>query len=283
MLYADAHCHTNPVKGLGADKIAKKFHELGGWFIALVALPPYHYGLEGGRLEDYEKVVRILENERKKVVEKGLRVRVFMGFHPAEVDEYFRRGMSLSKIIDLAEQVLDLVVRYSCEGVIDGIGEVGRQHYSTSPSRYVASELIMLMAFEKARDHGLPIHLHLEQGGYVTVKSVENFIELLNLERENVLFHHVDFDTGSICERHRLWHTVPAKIKDLRLSMSQRRNYVLVESDYIDDPKRPGVSSYPWDIVYNIEKLVRENIIEEDYVHRVMVDHITKFYHVEPP
>jgi len=283
MLYADAHCHTNPVKGLGASTVAKKFREVGGWFAALVSLPPYHYGLTGGKFEDYVKAAEILLAEKRKFEEAGIKVKAFMGFHPAEVDEYAKRGMDPQQILNLAESVLNLVVKYCREGLLDGIGEVGRQHYSTAPARLVLSELILLRALTYARDHDLSVHLHLEQGGFTTVYSIKRLAELTGVRSELLLFHHVDYSTGLWCERENAWYTVPAKLSDLRKAMSERRSRLLVESDYIDDLRRPGVSSYPWDIAVNVNRLLEEHVTSEDYVYRVMIDNITRFYRVEPP
>lgn len=56
---ADGHTHSNPVKGLGMEKIAPKFREEGGWFVAIVGLSPWHYGLEA-TFEGYEKRLRLL-------------------------------------------------------------------------------------------------------------------------------------------------------------------------------------------------------------------------------
>jgi len=45
LIFADAHAHTNPLKGLGAKTVSERFRESGGWFIALVSLPPTSLGL----------------------------------------------------------------------------------------------------------------------------------------------------------------------------------------------------------------------------------------------
>jgi len=283
MLYADVHCHSNPVKGLGSSIIAKKFKAVGGWFIGLVALPPYHYDFGLGSIDSYVKVVELLRSEKRVLVENGLKVRVFMGFHPAEVDEYVRRGFDLKDVIEIADSVFKLVVKYHSEGLIDGIGEIGRQHYSTDPVRHVASEVIMLKAFEYSRDYDLPLHLHLEQGGYVTVSSVNEFVSRWGVRKDRVLFHHVDAHTSEWCERYGYWYSIPAKKKDLGSGLKPGRLRVLVESDFIDDPKRPGVSSYPWDIAKNIEELVKSGLLSEELVYRVMVDHVVSYYGVEPP
>jgi TatD-related deoxyribonuclease len=283
LLYADAHMHSNPIYGLGAAKIARRFKSVGGWFIALVSLPPYHYGFIEPSIESYEKMINILLGEAEKIREVGLKVRVLAGFHPAEVDEYFKRGLGLKDIIDLSDKVFRLITSYHEKGLIDGIGEVGRQHYSTAPQRLIASELILLKAMTYARDHDMIMHLHLEQGGYVTVESINHLIKYTGIDRDKVFMHHVDYDTGFWSEKYGLWHTIPAKKRILSKSLIENRKYVLVESDYIDDPERPGVSSYPWDIASRIEELLREGIISENIVYSIMIDHIVRAYHVEPP
>ena len=61
--------------------------------------------------------------------------------------------------------------------------------------------------------------------------------------------------------------------------MSEKhRRRVLVESDFIDDPRRPGVSSYPWDIPLRINELINEGVIEESYVEKIMTDYVRKAY-----
>ncbi|MEM1921262.1 MAG: TatD family hydrolase [Desulfurococcaceae archaeon] len=282
-LYADSHCHSNPVKGMGADKISKLFKKHGGWFIALVSLPPYHYGLSEPLIDNYRKLVEIMLLEKKIVIENSLSTSLFIGFHPAEIDEYYRRGISLEKILELAEKVLDLLVEYYRNGLINGIGEVGRQHYSTSPARQVLAELILLKTLEYSKDYDIPLHLHLEQSGLITIKSINYYIEKLNVPRRNILIHHVNYDTGYWSEKYNLWHSIPAKERDIEQNIVEKREYILIESDYIDDPKRPGVSSYPWDIAINLEKFIERNIVDQNTVDKIMIDNIVKFYRVNPP
>ena len=279
MKYADAHCHSNPIEGLGAREIAKRFKKHGGWFIALVSLPPYHYGYTEPSIESYRKMIELLLSEAKNVREEGLEVRVLAGFHPAEADEYFRRGVPLEKIYELAVRVFELITSYHEKGLIDGIGEVGRQHYSTAPQRLVLSELIMIKAFEYAKDHDMIVHLHLEQGGWTTVRSIEELIKLSGISKDKVFLHHVDYETSKWAETLGFWYTIPAKQRMLRKTLSEKhRRRVLVESDFIDDPRRPGVSSYPWDIPRRINELINEGVIEESYAEKIMVDYVRKAY-----
>ncbi|MCD6488316.1 MAG: TatD family hydrolase [Desulfurococcales archaeon] len=282
-MYSDAHCHSNPIEGLGAGYIARKFRSMGGWFIALIGLPPHHYGINGDSIEDYLKAYEITISEARKIREEGLKTKVLVGFHPAEVDHYVKKGRNLEEIIEFAEKLFKEITRLHQKGLIDGIGEVGRQHYSTSPPRLVASELIMAKALEIARDYDMIVHLHLEQGGFATVESINLFTKVLGVPKNLVFLHHVGYNEAFWGERQGFWYTVPAKEKTLVKTLGLKPLSMLTESDFIDDPRRPGVSSYPWNIPVIINKLLSQGIIDEDLVYRIEVDNIVKAYNVNPP
>ncbi len=283
LLYSDAHCHSNPVKGLGAKRIARKFKSIGGWFIALVGLPPHHYGITESGVEAHLKAYRIAVEEAKRAREEGLETRVLVGFHPAEVDEYFRRGWSLRDIVELGYRLIDEIARLHREGLVDGIGEVGRQHYSTSPPRIIASQLITEYALEVARDNDMIVHLHLEQGGYATVESIRRLVDYTGIDYSRVFLHHVGYEEALYSSRYRLWYTVPCKKKTLHRLFREKPCHMLIESDFIDDPRRPGVSSYPWDIAVVVEEALRDNNVDEEYLYRVFVDNVVCAYRVNPP
>ncbi len=283
LLYSDAHCHSNPVEGLGARRIARRFKKVGGWFIALVGLPPYHYGFSELTIDSYRKALDLVIREANTLRDEGIRTSVFFGFHPAEVDHFFKVGWELERIISFAEEVFKLVTRYHSEGLIDGLGEVGRQHYSTAPARLVASEIILMKAMEVAKDNNLFMHLHLEQGGYVTVESIDRLIKCIGVSREKIFLHHASYNEAVYAEERGFWYTIPAKRRIYEKVLRKTPVHVLTESDFIDDPRRPGVSSYPWDIPARLSELVAAGIVDEEYVYKIEVDNIVRAYDVEAP
>lgn len=280
-LFSDSHCHTNPVYGVGARNIAKMFKKNNGWFIALVSLPPHHYGFSKPYIESYVKVIELMVREAEVVREEGLETRVLVGFHPAEVDEYVRRGVEAVEVFELATKVLELIGKYHDLGVVDGIGEVGRQHYKADPLNIVLSELIMVKALEVARDKDMVVQIHCEQAGVVTAKSMEFFVEKTGLPRSSLAVHHVDYNTGLELEVRKIWYTVPIKSRDLVKALKEDRRWMLVESDYIDDPKRPGVSAYPWEISLRLNELVSKGVVDEDAVEKITVDNVSKFFKLD--
>lgn len=283
LAFSDAHLHTNPIMGLGAEVVAKKFRKANGWFMAIVSLPPQHYGIEGLGFESHEKSIEILLREAEKARREGVEVSTLAGFHPSLVDAYFKAGWSPSEIVELARKIVDYIAKLHNEKTVDGIGEVGRQHYAVNPAWIVTSELILIYAIEVARDNDMLIHLHLEQGGYSTVASIRRIAESAKIQAGSLLLHHVSPSEAHYAESYGYWYTVPAKEKLYRTLLPHKPERLMTESDFIDDPKRPGVSSYPWDIPRELISLVSEGIVSEEYLYRVEVENVSRFYRVKPP
>ncbi|WP_440059189.1 TatD family hydrolase [Thermogladius sp. 4427co] len=279
--FSDAHMHLNPVKGMGAARVSDRLVKEGFWFIALVSLPPYHYGFEYIGIESYEKALEILVREARHLREKGLRVSVFAGFHPAEIDEYEKKGINIREIYELAEKVLSLIEKKIREGEIDGIGEVGRQHYGTSYSRISLSELIMIKSMELAKDLNVPVHLHLDQSGWSLCRLVSKIAELVGVRKELLLIHHASKSTAISCTGESLYVSIP--VKNLQEYIVDIKARALVESDFIDDNTRPGVAAYPWEIPRIARSLVNSGVLDEDTLYKIMVDNIVEFYRVESP
>lgn len=282
MIYSDTHLHVNPVKGLGAEKIAKRFKQRNGWFMAIVALPPYHYGFTEPSIGSYWKTIELLNKEALKAREQGLEICRFIGIHPAEIDYYYRQGIKPDKLIQLINDVLGLIEKAIRENLVDGIGEIGRQHYGTSPERIVFSEIVMVKAMILGRDYDVPIQLHLEQGGFISAYSVKLLGEITGLDLGNVIIHHVNRETAVWADEFSIPFTIPIRYFDEKYAVSTWKN-AMFESDFLDDPTRPGVSAYPWEIPDKIRGYVEMNLMNEEYAYRLLVDNVVKYFKVKHP
>ena len=281
---ADSHAHVNPVKGMGAREVARRFREAGGWFIALVALSPSAYGIEGVGVDAYVKAATLHSQECRRAREEGLVVYCLAGFHPAEVDKLIdRNGLKPLEVLELGYRVLEELSKLVDMGVIDGIGEVGRQHYKTGSERVLVASMILERAMEISRDKGVVVHMHLEQAGEATVELVDVVARRLNAVRERLVFHHAD--PRIVVEAYRRGYpsTLPGVPKLLEYAASSLEPVYMLESDYLDDPKRPGAVVYPWDLAFNVRRLAAVSSELEERLYRVNVDNIAKTYNVKPP
>ena len=287
VVYADAHCHSNPVRGLGASKIAERFRKSGGWFISLISLSPWSYAIDFTGLDSYKEAVDIHLRECKAAEEAGMRVACIAGMHPADIDRLIDRyRLDPLEALELGLQVIDYVASLCKEGVLDGIGEVGRQHYRTSPERVAMAEVIMERAIEYARDYGCIVHLHLENQGRITAELVHRRVSVLGLpsnSRARLVFHHARPDLAREALNRGYPASVPGLPRVLEYTFKSLEPDYMIESDFIDDPARPGVVIYPWEMARNQARLQAKGLVSEEYLYKINVDNIVKVYGVEPP
>ncbi len=283
LLYADGHLHTNPVNGLGAERVLSKFRDRGGWFAVLVSLGPHHYGLE----EDYDgfiKSIEILINECRVARDLGLRTICMAGIHPADIDKLISKDKHRGRgVLEFIMKIIDYIAKLIKEGTLDGFGEFGRPHYKSSPEAFTLNNIVMRYILNLARDLHAYVHLHLETAGFITVRDIYEVIEIIGIDKTKVFLHHLDVFTGIEAENMGLPFTLPGKYALLREAVRRIKPVYIVESDFIDDPKRPGVSSYPWEIIDNQEKLISEGLVDEDYITRINIDNVIRLYKVPSP
>ncbi len=284
---ADAHGHSNPVRGMGASQIAERFKEAGGWFWALVSLSPWSYGLDFKGFDSYREMAEIVLRECKEAEEAGLRVACIAGFHPADVDRLIDRyRMDPSEVLALGYRVVDYMADLCRQGLLDGIGEVGRQHYKTGVERAVISQLILERALAHARDYGCIVQMHLEHVGKITVDLVEESAKRLGIGgdvKSRIVFHHAKPSTGRYAHDAGYQVNIPGVQRLLPHAFRELDPFYMIESDYIDDPSRPGAVVYPWEMAGEMYRLYEKGVVGEEYLYKVNVDNIVKLYRVEPP
>jgi TatD-related deoxyribonuclease len=275
-MFADAHSHVNPIYGVGPEKIARRFRDSGGWFIALVCLPPWSYGLEPSGLEAYDKSFRLIIDAGAKYKQLGLEVAIHLGHHPSEVDYLNKHGLKLSKIRDLGFKVVDLIAKYVMEGYAHGLGEFGRQHYPTKPENREVAEDIARYAIQKAKDLDVSIHLHLDQSPNA-LNFASEIAKEVGMSLSKVVIHHLNPELAKNAESLGLSYTVVGKIENLKIIVNSSSK-CLVESDYLDDPKRPGAVIPPWTISKTWRKLLADGLCDVSYVQAVNVDNVIALY-----
>ncbi len=271
--YADPHLHPNPVKGLGGEKIASKSKEANIWILGFLSLPPWDYELEP-TLRNYEKIIDMIVKECRKSSGKGVKVKCFSGFHPAEVDILIDRyHLKPLEVLELGMKVLALIRDKCISGELDGVGEVGHQHYRTFSDRALISHKILEKALEISKDYGCPVQMHLENNEHSTVALIhETAMKIVGKPSRQIVFHHSKPSMAVQAYEKGYLSTVPGTKKPLLEYLFARTPPVyMLESDFVDDANRPK-PVYPWDIAGMQELLLREGKVDEEYVCKVNRD-----------
>mgnify|MGYP001772598913 FL=1 len=279
---ADAHSHVNPAKGLAPARLAELFKGSGGWFVALVSLSPWDYGIDPSPpLDAYERALEIHVRACSEVRSAGLRASCIAGFHPQDVDELASRGMRSDEVYELGLEVLKLEERLCREGKLDGIGEVGRQHRRTSADRALAAELIMEESARLAKDLDCVLHLHLEDVGPETVILTRAALARVGVApTPRIVFHHSRPNMVPAARDYGFAATVYGLPSAVAEALKLAGAAFMVESDF------PGVEMAraltPWGLANSMAELLNMGADEED-LYRLNVDMVVRTYRVPAP
>ncbi|MHC1628626.1 MAG: TatD family hydrolase [Candidatus Nezhaarchaeales archaeon] len=272
----DNHAHANPFKGLGFVEVAKKFREAGGLAIVFAPLLSWHYSITVSSPEDYRKMYEIVLRgvEEASAHIKALAV---LGVHPAEIVSLVDT-FGVERAYSIAEKAMDIAADFVRNGLAIGLGEVGRPHYKAPKSAVDVCNKILDYSLKLAKDLSCPIHLHLERSDEA-VKDIIERVRRIGVKPGLVVIHHAEPKIIGRCGG--LTPSIPRRGRNLENAFARKKLAFVVESDFIDDPKRPGAVAYPWAIAFEISSMLKQGLINEDQVNEVFISNFERLYGVK--
>jgi TatD-related deoxyribonuclease len=226
----DNHLHLDPVNGRGVDAAAD-FAAVGGTHLLVVNKPSWHLVGEVDDADDFHDVFQLTCTAVAEASDRlDGRAWPVLGVHPTLVSELTDRGYSPEAARDLMQAGLDVAAEYVADGPALAL-KSGRPHYDVDDAVWTASNEVMRYAFELGAETGAAVQLHAEGGE--DFAEVAEWAEAAGLPRERVVKHY----SGG-----RLTGLVPSVIgnkEDLAVAAEEDDPF-LMETDFIDDPDRPG-------------------------------------------
>lgn len=272
MIITDNHMHL--YNNLRFEAL-KQFRRAGGTHVFLVSLLSKCYDVDVRKGEDFRKIFDSHADMVKKANEIVSAYSV-LSVHPAEITiigetEGFERAAEIMK------KALDIAGKYIEEGKAVAI-KSGRPHYTVQKEVWEKSNDILLHAFEVARDVGCPVQLHTESYTLEGMKEIVKISKEAGIETEKVIKH---FSPPKINEFAEIGMSpsVIASGKNVVNAAKQGSRFVL-ETDYIDDKKRPGSVLGPKTVPKKIRELLNAGY-DEDFVFRICKENPEKLYNIE--
>jgi len=258
MYILDNHMHLRP-EGEHVNAV-KKFCRAGGTHLVLAHIPYRDIPIKGE--ESYRQAFnRTLQMAEK--VRKETEAKVFVTVGPYPVD--FLHMMEHTPIDSAKETMkkgMDLAARMFEEGLAMAMGEIGRPHFPVSEEIMQASNEILRYGMEAAKDVGCAVVLHTESAASETFKELASMADAVGLSRERVVKHFcppiVDVD-----KNHGLFPSVLASKKNIAVAAQQGNRYMM-ETDYIDDPRRPGAVLGPATVPKTTKSLLQDGVLTEE-------------------
>jgi TatD-related deoxyribonuclease len=266
----DDHMHLDPLVGRGVEAAAE-FADHGGTHLLVVNKPSWHLleDLPAGP-DDFREVFDLTVNvvEEASDVLPG-RAWPVLGVHPALVSQLVDDGHDPESARDLMQAGLDVAAEYVADGPALAL-KSGRPHYEVSDAVWDASNAVMRHGFDLAAETGCAIQLHTEGGEDFT--QVAEWAEDRGLPAKRVVKH---FSGGRLDGPTR---SVIANKDDLREAI-EAGGLFMMETDYIDDPDRPGAVLGPKTVPRRTRWLREEG--HEDALYRAHVETPADVYGID--
>lgn len=269
MFIFDNHLHLR-FKGRNVEAI-KEFEKHGGTHFVLVRYPSKILKEEDFR-DNYEETLRMAKHVRKNT---GVKVFVALGPYPAEILN-LEKNSNLEEAVNVMKRGVDLAAWYITEGKAITIGEVGRPHFPVEERIWKASNDVLTYVMSVAKDVGCPAMLHTESSTTETFKELAMMADKVGIRRDKVIQH---FSPPIIDEEKNkgLFPSIIASEKNIREALRQGTRFML-ESDYLDDLKRPGAVIAPSTIPRKTKNLLRSGAMSEEAAFKIHKENPEKVY-----
>ena len=230
----DHHCHLSPSgEGVAA---ARRFAAAGGTHLFLAT---QNYGPSAPRtLEDYRAQFETTEQLARAIrSEAGVEVYVVVAPYPVDLVSVAPE-LGIGPALDLHRQALDLAGEWVGEHRAVALGEVGLPHFEVAPALAEAAGQALDHAFAVAKDRGCPAVVHSADLTPTTYRELALRGARAGLPPERVVKHYARTRILA-AERSGVVPSYLARRELVREVLRDPGPWFL-ETDFLDDPKRPG-------------------------------------------
>jgi TatD-related deoxyribonuclease len=251
----DTHLHLDS-SGRGIDA-ARDFANAGGTHLCLVHKPGFPSNLPESIQAVNEAYIGTLEMAKSVRREIGLDVRVILGPHPVVWEKQIHT-LGLEKATRLHIDSVALALDYCAEGEAVALGEVGRPHYPVSDEIWNAANEQLETVMHMASQAQVPIQLHVEENGSQTNAELAAICDRSGLTRNCAVHHYAPADVSESFT-HDLSSSVSMGKDSLTTIIETYRHCSstwTMETDYLDDPSRPGAVLGPKTVPKRTQALV---------------------------
>ncbi|WP_338729422.1 TatD family hydrolase [Haladaptatus sp. DJG-WS-42] len=257
----DNHMHLDPVYGRNEEAV-KDFARAGGTHLLVVNKPSWHLldrEVEGAA--DFREVFELTVGAVEQATELlDGRAWAVLGVHPALISRLVgERDFSPAEARDLMQTGLDVAAEFVEDGRALAL-KSGRPHYEVSDAVWEASNDVMKHVFALGAAHDCAVQLHTETSE--DLSDVAEWAAARGLPRHKVVKHYsvgkLDGPTPSVL----------ADTDRLETALDEDKPF-LMETDFIDDPDRPGAVLGPKTVPRRVNWL-----LESGYEEAVRVAHV---------
>ena len=258
----DNHFHLDP-EGQ-KEKAVKDFLNSGGTRLVLVHKPYSPWD----KIEQFKEQVKITLKLSKKARNAGAKVAVVASPHPVQLIKLLDKFDSKTAS-DLYLDAVDFCTNLVSENEIVGLGELGRPHFEVDNEIWNLSNKILQESLIRAKEVDASVILHTETGTPDVMSDLSNIASKASFPKSRLVKHYGGI--GSIENSHGLTVSLLASNENIRYASENNHEHML-ETDYLDDPNRPGAVLGPKTVPRKTLKSFQEGIIDEEQLSKIHTD-----------
>jgi TatD-related deoxyribonuclease len=274
MICFDNHLHLRR-DGRFLDAV-REFQDAGGTHFILCQYPmPEKVIREKSYRSCYQETIEMAEEIRNT---RGIGVFVVVGPYPVDLlplQEKFGREEALTIMKKGMVEAANLCREHKCIA----IGEIGRPHFPIDQQIIQDSNDLMIYGMQQAKDAGVPVVLHTESTTPAQCKEFSEMGRKVGLNPDRIVKHFapplITFDENS-----GLMPSVLATRRNIVEAVKKGSRF-LMETDYIDDPRRPGAVLAPKSVPKLTKRLLEEQLMTEKQARQVHVENPQNTYHID--
>ena len=271
MILFDNHLHLRR-EGRFLDAI-RDFKKAGGTHFVLCQLPmTYLVVRDKGYRFSFQETLKMAEEIRSRID-----IGVFVTVGPYPVDYLvLRETFGREQAIQIMKEGMDYAAVLCEEQRCIAIGEIGRPHFPVDRQTLDDSNEILLYGMGKARDADVPAVLHTESTTPDQCKELVEMGKKTGLSAHKIVKH---YSPPLILksENYGLMPSLLASKKNVLAAIKKGTRFMM-ETDYIDDPRRPGAVLGPKTVPKRTRELVEKGILTEKQVFEIHEDNPEKTY-----
>jgi TatD-related deoxyribonuclease len=269
----DNHIHMSP-SGRNVDAL-REFEAAGGTGLTLITLPYAEVHIGKGR--DFSDSFEITYSmaEKAKCATK-LHINTAVGPYPILLLGLAEEH-GLEAAVEAMMEGMEIAGKAVAEGKAQAIGEIGRPHFPVSDEIWEASNEVMLAGMRVAKENGCPVIIHSEAGTIETNRSLSEIARRAGLDPGMVIKHSSPPFVREE-ETFGVMPSIPASRDYIKEALSKGSDRFMVETDYYDDPEKPGARMSVNTVPKRIKAMLANGNMTEENVHRICGDIPVKMF-----
>ncbi len=262
----DNHIHMSP-SGRNVDAL-REFQAAGGTGLTLVTLPHKEVMIRDG--SDFSRSYGITYTLAERAREcTDLEINIAVGPYPVLIIP-LAETYGLERAEEMLMMGMEDAARDVAEGRAVAIGEIGRPHFPVSQEIWDASNRVLLRGMELAKENDCPVIIHCESEPD-TDRSLAELADRAGLDR-GLVVKHSSPPWVTDDETHGVMPSIPASKSNLKEALSKGTDRFMIETDYIDDPEKPGAIMSVNTVPKKVAAWVANGQVPDESIYRICRD-----------